>query len=204
MDNLIFDMSQEIDDEQLLNLFLNNTQEIVDVDFEVEPVAGPSKEKAKEKETVKEDKEGTLLIEVNARSFYEFFLQYVELVIDRAAFKKGFFNVEVNEKLIERRNILTKWKSSLIEVPILYILQQGQDYKNMHVHQSILLHGIAGMVNTLELREGKYMKYSMRDAIWDAITILLYWCHVTLQEHQYKQIDLSLTGILLIIFSNNY
>ena len=180
-------------------VFLNNTQEIVNVDFEIEPVAGSSKEqKEKEKEKAKVEKEGTLLLDINARSFFEFLLQYVELVKDRAEFKKGFFNTEVNEKLIERRNLLTKWKSSLTEVPILSILQQGQDYKDTHVHQSILLHGIAGVVNTSELKEKRSTKFNMKDVTWDAIIILLYWCHVTLQEHQYRQIDQSLTGIYYI------
>ena len=71
MDNLLFDMTEEIDDEQLLSLFLNNTQEIVNVDFEIEPVAGSSKEqKEKEKEKAKVEKEGTLLLDINARSFF--------------------------------------------------------------------------------------------------------------------------------------
>ena len=76
MDNSLFDMTEEIDDEQLLSLFLNNTQEIVNVDFEIEPVAGPSKEqKDKEKEKAKVEKEGTLLLNINTRSFFEFLQQ---------------------------------------------------------------------------------------------------------------------------------
>ena len=119
MDNLLFDMQEEVTDEELLELFLTNTQEIVDFNIESEPQPGTSKQQKEETKNNEEDIQGTILINESAKSFFDFLIQYAELIRDRAEFKKGFFNNDINESLITS-SCISNNKLSIIKRCLLF------------------------------------------------------------------------------------
>ena len=185
------------DDDDLLAIYLDQSQR---------PQVEQEKEQNEEVhfQIEKEKEKGTsvdLLLSENDKSFYDFLVEYTSLVVDRNKFKQQYFNVEINESLIKRRNNLTSWKSTLMDVQPLSILLQAKEHTNTAVPLPILLLNSVGAVRMRDLKGKKSMSSNMKDAIWESITIQLFWCHATLPDVQFKRIEALLTGILIYLIN---
>ena len=188
-----YEYNIDSDDDDLLAVYLDQSQAKNDkqeeVDFNV--TASTSKE------SKSEENKGTsieLLQKENIKSFYDFLVDYTSLIVDRVKFKASYFNVEVNESHIKRRNNLTAWKSSYIDVHPLSILQQGKAHINTAVPLSILLLGTVGAVRTRDLKEKRSMNCSKKAADMGMHHHTICWCRATLPAQQFKHIEGLLIG----------